>query len=41
MSSSEISATRRSRSDLPARSTAALAAFSHESLLVPTSSMIL
>src|SRR2546425_1936302 len=41
MSSWATSAMRRSRSVFEARSTAALAAFSHESVLVPTSSMIL
>src|SRR5437868_11134240 len=41
MSSWTTSATRRSRSDLLARSTATLAAFSQESLLVPISSMTL
>jgi hypothetical protein len=32
---------RKSRSDLLARSTATVAAFSHDSVLVPTNSMIL
>src|SRR5436309_11975148 len=41
MSSWATSAMRRSRSVFEARSTAALAAFSQESVLVPTSSMIL
>src|SRR5438309_4106325 len=41
MSSWTTSAMRRSRSVLAARSTAALAAFSHESVLVPTSSITL
>ena len=41
MSSWEISAIRKSLRDLDALSTAALAAFSQDSVLVPTSSMIL
>src|SRR3990170_7707199 len=41
MSSSTTSAMRRSRSVLDARSTAAAAAFSQESVLVPTSSITL
>src|SRR6185503_10279133 len=41
MSSVDTSATRRSRSVFDALSTAALAAFSHESGLVPTSSITL
>src|SRR3990172_8459252 len=41
MSSSATSAMRRSRSVRAARSTAAAAAFSHDSVLVPTSSTIL
>src|SRR6185503_19806669 len=41
MSSSLTSAMRKSRSDFEARLTAAAAAFSHDSVLVPTSSITL
>jgi hypothetical protein len=41
MSSSTTSATRKSLNVLPALSTAALAAFSQDSVLVPTNVMIL